>query len=1027
MATANSGKKKSAAPAPKKSGSAAGKSGSGRTARPEPAKDPIRNRGVKSFVLLALALFSLIGCFTGEGVFIGIFREFMMGLIGKGFYFLPAALAYCAVMLIYVRDRPLAGRITCTLLLTVMAGALFHLFTCTADFPFDWKLPGALYDAGRLPGAAGSGGVIGGLLALCFSGLFNQVGAAIVLFLATLFLLFAALNVTVSALVERSRESAQMRAEEWKLKREEEQRKSEERRRAAEEARKLAAEEARKRAAEDEARRKAAEEEARRLAAEEEARRKASEADLPRHPVTAESPSRRRSAIDIPLSPATGASGRRSAIDIPLDEQSARPAKSGKSAAAAEPAPSKPAAAASKSSAPSGEVLKEKDWLAEILTKDRLRAAGNASGSGRGISAAAAGKVVQTAIRPKAAPVDTPLTPRETDPGLGTGRVKADELPQAPLPDPREDDAAFAAPPARPRPTPAQTVPAAQTAPAQTVQTAPAVSAAEAAAVLAEEKAAKVVEKAETVKAKAEMVASIEENLAEKSQAAPVQYVFPPVTLLTAGADEGGDAGLDEMSTNARRLSATIKSFGIPAEICDVTRGPTVTRYEVELEQGVKLNRLTNLSDDIALALGVSGVRIAPVPDKIAIVGIEVPNKKTTTVYLRDIIDTPAFREKNSSLAFAIGKDIGGEPIVGDIAKLPHLLIAGTTGSGKSVCMNSLILSLLYKSSPEDVRLIMVDPKMIELGVYNGIPHLLIPVVTDPKKAAGALQWSVMEMMKRYRLMGDAGARDLAGYNKLMEKTEGGQRLPKIVILIDELADLMMTAAKDVEESICRIAQMGRAAGIHLVIATQRPSADVITGLMKANISSRIAFAVDSALNSRIILDTSGAEKLVGKGDMLYAPIGSGKPTRIQGTFVTDEEREEVINFVKEQGLAHYDPGIQDEIARSADKDSGKKAPEEDEDGEDSGDLDELFNEAVEVVLDSGMASVSMLQRRLKLGYSRAARIVDQMEEQGIVGPFEGSKPRAVLLTRDEWAARLGGSPAPVLPEEDEGVPEEID
>ena len=488
------------------------------------------------------------------------------------------------------------------------------------------------------------------------------------------------------------------------------------------------------------------------------------------------------------------------------------------------------------------------------------------------------------------------------------------------------------------------------------------------------------------------------------------------------------------MQLNAKRLSATIKSFGIPAEICDVTRGPTVTRYEVELEQGVKLNRLTNLSDDIALALGVSGVRIAPVPDKISIVGIEVPNKKTTTVYLRDVIDTPAFREKSSSLTFAIGKDIGGEPIVGDIAKLPHLLIAGTTGSGKSVCMNCLILSLLYKSSPEDVRLIMIDPKMIELGVYNGIPHLLIPVVTDPKKAAGALQWSVMEMMKRYALIADSGARDLASYNKLMEKTEGGQKLPKIAILIDELADLMMTAAKEVEESICRIAQMGRAAGIHLVIATQRPSADVITGLMKANISSRIAFAVDSALNSRIILDTSGAEKLVGKGDMLYAPIGAGKPTRIQGAFVTDEEREEVINFVKEQGLANYNPAIQDEIERAADKDSKKATAEDDDLEEDSGELDELFNEAVEVVLDSKQASVSMLQRRLKLGYSRAARIVDQMEEQGVVGPFEGSKPRAVLLTREEWEARRGGSVPPAMPtlppeedEDDGGVPEEIE
>ncbi|MBR3556624.1 MAG: DNA translocase FtsK, partial [Oscillospiraceae bacterium] len=312
------------------------------------------------------------------------------------------------------------------------------------------------------------------------------------------------------------------------------------------------------------------------------------------------------------------------------------------------------------------------------------------------------------------------------------------------------------------------------------------------------------------------MVASIEGSLADQAQAQPVKYEYPPMSLLTAGSGDSGDEGYEEMQLNAKRLSATIKSFGIPAEICDVTRGPTVTRYEVELEQGVKLNRLTNLSDDIALALGVSGVRIAPVPDKIAIVGIEVPNKKTTTVYLRDVIDTPTFREKGSSLTFAIGKDIGGEPIVGDIAKLPHLLIAGTTGSGKSVCMNCLILSLLYKSSPEDVRLIMVDPKMIELGVYNGIPHLLIPVVTDPKKAAGALQWSVMEMTKRYTLMADAGVRDLVSYNKLMERTEGGQKLPKIVILIDELADLMMTSGKEVEESIVRIAQMGRAGGIHL-------------------------------------------------------------------------------------------------------------------------------------------------------------------------------------------------------------------
>jgi S-DNA-T family DNA segregation ATPase FtsK/SpoIIIE len=1014
MATANSGKKTAPArsTARKPASSSAAKKSGGSTRKPKtapaPARDPIRNRGFKAFLLAALAIFSLIGCFTKEGVFIGAFREFMMGLAGKGFYFLPLALAYCAVMLIYVVDRPLGGRITCALLLTVMAGALGHLFLCTTVFTWDWKLPGNLYDAGALAGPAGSGGVIGGLLALCFEGLFNKVGAAIVLLLGALFLLFAALNVTVAAMIARSREKAKAKAEEWKLIREEEQRKNEERRAAAEEVRRSAREEAARKAVEEEKRRK-------------EAAAAAIQAEtidipLPQPPVTAARSGRRRgSTIDIPLDESPAYPVKEEAKESAPQREEHRRAAADPAAAAAKTAA---AASAATAAAAAGERIgvKEKDWLADILTKDRQK-------QKTAVSAAAAGKVVMTARTPAGGKPE----PEEASPAVVTGRVKAGEMPQSHLPDPEEE---LFAPPKTPPKTPAPAQPKAAAKPLS------AVTPEEAAAVLAEEKAAKAVEKAETVKARDEMVASIEGSLADQAQAQPVKYVFPPMELLTAGTGGAGDEGYEEMQLNAKRLNATIKSFGIPAEICDVTRGPTVTRYEVELEQGVKLNRLTNLSDDIALALGVSGVRIAPVPDKIAIVGIEVPNKNTTTVYLRDIIDTPTFREKSSSLTFAIGKDIGGEPIVGDIAKLPHLLIAGTTGSGKSVCMNCLILSLLYKSSPEDVRLIMVDPKMIELGVYNGIPHLLIPVVTDPKKAAGALQWSVMEMMKRYTLMRDSGARDLASYNKLMEKTEGGQKLPKIAILIDELADLMMTAAKEVEESICRIAQMGRAAGIHLVIATQRPSADVITGLMKANISSRIAFAVDSALNSRIILDTSGAEKLVGKGDMLYAPIGAGKPTRIQGAFVTDEEREEVINFVKEQGLAVYNKDIQDEIERSADKDAKKAAADDDEDEEDSGDLDELFNEAVEVVLDSKQASVSMLQRRLKLGYSRAARIVDQMEEQGVVGPFEGSKPRAVLLTREEWAARQGGAAAlpdtmPPLPEPEEdddgGVPEEID
>lgn len=439
------------------------------------------------------------------------------------------------------------------------------------------------------------------------------------------------------------------------------------------------------------------------------------------------------------------------------------------------------------------------------------------------------------------------------------------------------------------------------------------------------------------------------------------------------------------------------------ARIVDTTRGPTVTRYDLELDQGVKLSRLTNLAGDIALALGVVSVRIAPIPDKISTVGIEVPNKIISTVYLRDIIDSPRFASSKSKLSFAIGKDIAGQAVVGNIAKLPHLLIAGTTGSGKSVCMNSLIISLLYKSDPDEVKLIMIDPKMVELGVYNGIPHLYIPVVTDPKKAAGALQWAVTEMLKRYRLFSELGVRSLEAYNEHL--AENGQpKMPSIVIVIDELADLMLVASKDVEESICRVAQMGRAAGMHLVIATQRPSADVITGLMKANIPSRIAFAVSSALESRIILDNAGAEKLIGMGDMLYAPIGCGKPLRVQGAFVSDDERDSIVQFIKRQSTAQYSEDVMAQIEKAA-EDKGANGKGRGDDDEPSGkpDYDELLPQAVDVIFDTKQASVSMLQRRLKLGYSRAARIVDQMEEMGIIGPFEGSKPRQILITRDQW------------------------
>ena len=532
--------------------------------------------------------------------------------------------------------------------------------------------------------------------------------------------------------------------------------------------------------------------------------------------------------------------------------------------------------------------------------------------------------------------------------------------------------------------------------------------------------------KVETLKrdAIAEERQKIEQEIAG-SDTAPDEYVYPPLSLLRASSGGIADA-TDEVNLNRVRLEEAIQSFGISAAVVGVIRGPTVTRYDLELDRGVKLARITNLAGDLALSLGVVNVRIAPIPDKISTVGIEVPNKTVSTVFLRDILDSANFSGAKSKLSFALGKDIGGNCIVGNISKLPHLLIAGTTGSGKSVCMNSLILSLLYKARPDEVKLIMIDPKMVELGIYNGIPHLYVPVVTDPKKAAGALQWSVVEMLKRYRAFSEIGVRDLDAYNRIMLQQQQ-ETLPRVVIVIDELADLMLVASKDVEESICRVAQMGRAAGMHLVIATQRPSADVITGLMKANIPSRIAFAVSSALESRIILDQGGAEKLIGFGDMLYSPIGSGKPTRIQGSFVSDEEREDVINFIKEHNNLEVEKNSEiEEYMVKATKDKNSASEEKSGGGESpAGDYDEMLPQAAEVVIEMGSCSVSMLQRRIKLGYSRAARIVDQMEELGIVGPYEGAKPRSVTIDKAGWQelqVKLGFLPADALPQSDAGL-----
>lgn len=471
-------------------------------------------------------------------------------------------------------------------------------------------------------------------------------------------------------------------------------------------------------------------------------------------------------------------------------------------------------------------------------------------------------------------------------------------------------------------------------------------------------------------------------------------YNYPPLSLLNNNISEAnGKSERNSAAEGAKKLEETLKSFGVDAKVINVSRGPAVTRYELSPSPGVKVSKIVNLSDDISLNLAAAGVRIeAPIPGKAAI-GIEVPNKNVTPVYLREVLENQEFSKFPSKLAFAVGKDVSGETVVADIAKMPHMLVAGATGSGKSVCINSLLVSILYKASPQEVKLLMIDPKVVELGVYNGIPHLLIPVVTEPKKAAGALNWAVQEMVNRYKLFAECGVRDLSGYNAT-RKELNEPTLPQIVIIIDELADLMMVAPNDVEDAVCRLAQMARAAGMHLVIATQRPSVDVITGVIKANIPSRIAFAVSSQVDSRTIIDMGGAEKLLGKGDMLFYPVGQPKPIRVKGAFVTDKEVEKVVEFVKASAISEYDENIIEEINNeNVGKDKEKEA----------GDCDELLNQAIEMIIDIGQASTSLVQRKFKVGYARAARIVDQMEARGIVGRFEGSKPRQVLISKQQW------------------------
>lgn len=487
----------------------------------------------------------------------------------------------------------------------------------------------------------------------------------------------------------------------------------------------------------------------------------------------------------------------------------------------------------------------------------------------------------------------------------------------------------------------------------------------------------------------AEQEADLREQLDDNMKAIPIPYKFPPATLLAPGGGKKGADSREELRETAMKLVETLKSFGVEVKLLQVSRGPTVTRYELQPNVGVKVSKITNLSDDIALNLAASAVRIeAPIPGKAAI-GIEVPNKEVTSVALRDVIESDEFKNASSKLAVALGMDITGKAIIGDIAKMPHVLIAGATGSGKSVCINAIITSILYKADPNEVKLMMVDPKVVELGVYNGIPHLLVPVVTDPKKASGALGWAVSEMTRRYNLFAENGVRDLAGYNEVLEM-DGEEKLPQIVIIIDELSDLMMVAPKEIEDSICRLAQMARAAGMHLIIATQRPSVNVITGVIKANIPSRIAFAVSSHIDSRTILDSAGAEKLLGKGDMLFMPMGASKPTRIQGAFVSDKEVERIVEFIKDTSEASYDEDIKDKINATVGVEP------------DDADCDELLPKAIEIAVASGSISTSMVQRRLGVGYARAGRIIDQMEARGIISGADGSKPRNVLVSAED-------------------------
>ena len=894
---------------------------------------------VVTFFLSLVLIFAMLGV---DGGILTPLSNFLKGVLGFGAYILPFSVLACCVIIVFAHGRPIAAQIACVLLLPVLVGMLAHLIF--SDVALTAHVIPTLYSTGK---TWASGGVIaGGLAALMAAGISNVL-SILVVFIFLAYAMLRCINIRVSDIIEffvgvreESRKKRFIR-EEYEYEN-------------TDDLPKVHREPPVPQDAPDPAERRTREKRDRE--AEEKRRRRLIDIPLDDAPAALEIKKEQRQAEPVPQENAQQENVQMESVPLPLDEVLKLEQESAPAAPAAQVL--EPVILENTAPLPDLSELEPQPLSDEEALEERAELASDAYIQRDG------------ALQPDPVSVQDGQSAQEEPKAAqhGMWRESTEAVQAETWQEPEEE------PEEEPGEEPESETPERPSMASDVLPASPGIEP----------------EVLDTHQLVTETVGSpVPEELAKAS------YDFPPVELLKEESFTAADDVSEELRTRSHKLADTLQSFGVQAQIHNVIRGPSVTRYEILLDRGVKISRLTALQDDIALALGASGVRIAAIPDKSA-VGIEVPNKVVQTVFLREVLTSRAMSENKSKLAFALGKDITGTSIIGDIAKMPHMLIAGTTGSGKSVCINSIIISLLYRASPDEVRLIMVDPKMVELGNYNGIPHLLVPVVTDYKKAAGALNWAVMEMERRYKRMFEMGARDLDAYNRIAEK-RGEEVMPRVVIIIDELADLMMMAAKEIEESVCRIAQKARAAGMHLIIATQRPSADVLTGLMKSNIPSRIAFAVASQIESRIILDQNGAEKLIGRGDMLYNPLGIPKPLRVQGCYLSTAEVEAVTEYIKQSGTAQYSQEIMDHMERSASEDGGGLYDDDDE-------ADERLDEAIDIVVQSGQASASMLQRKLKLGYARAGRIIDQMESRGIIGPSDGAKPRQVLLSRTDWA-----------------------